>query len=110
MSLHEGLLWLMGAGAGVLAFYVLDRLEKQCRWGRLAAWLTFLHADDKRWLAFAVTGVIAVAAYLLALVMEFRLAPWGWREWANEVFSVVAAAIIASQVTHGRVVLSRRGG
>ena len=113
VTLREGLLWLMGVGAGVLAFYVLDRLEHSVR--LTPAWFVALRnrfieltAEDKRYAAFVLTAVIAVLAYLLTLLMGYNLAPGAWREWAEELFSVVAAAIVASQVAHGRVALRRK--
>ena len=113
MTLHEALLWLMGAGAGVLAHYALRRLEHSVTlrepWRWLRYWFGSLHSDDKRWTAWFVTGIIAIAAYLLVLVMQFRLPPVEWRGWVQELFAVVAAAIIAGQVQHGRVDLAQRG-
>ena len=110
MTLREGLLWLMGAGAGVLAFWALYRLETSVT-PRLA-WLRQrfldLASEDKRYAAFALTALIAVCAYLLTLVMGYGTAPGPWREWVEELFSVIAAAIVASQVAHGRVALRRR--
>jgi hypothetical protein len=110
MTMREGLLWLMGAGAGILAFYLLDRLERSItpRLWRVRAWILLLSPEDKRWLAFALTGLIAILAYLVTLVMAYGAPPGDWRAWVEELFAVVAAAIIASQVTHGRVALRRK--
>jgi len=108
MTLREGLLWLMGIGAGVLAFYAIDRLENQNKWPIIAAWLAMLRPDDKRGLAFVATAGIAVVAYLGTLLMLYEITPTSWRVWVEELFKVSAAAIVASQVVHGRVVLRRR--
>jgi hypothetical protein len=110
VTLREGLLWLMGVGAGVLAFWVLERLETSVtpRLAGLRRWFIELTAEDKRYAAFGLTAVIAVLAYLLTLLMGYGLAPGAWRAWVEELFSVVAAAIVASQVAHGRVELRRR--
>jgi hypothetical protein len=112
MTFREGLLWLMGAGAGIVAFYLLDRLERSATfsqpWQRLRNWFALLAPEDKRWVAFAVTGLLAIIAYLLTLLMAYNAPPGDWRAWVEELFAVVAAAIIASQVTHGRVALRRK--
>jgi len=113
VTLREGLLWLMGAGAGVLAFYALDRLESSVRqtprwFVAMRSWYLLLGSEDRRWTAFALTGVIAVVAYLLALLMGYVAAPGLWRAWVEELFSVIAAAIVASQIAHGRVALRRK--
>ena len=113
MTLREGLLWLMGAGAGVLAFWVLERVEHSAPDGpawflRLRTWYLSLGAEDKRWTAFAVTGLIAVVAWLLALAMGYSQTPGPWRAWVEEIFTVVASAIVASQVAHGRIALRRK--
>ena len=108
MTLREGLLWLMGIGAGVLAFYAIDRLENQVRWPIISDWIAGLRPDDKRGLAFLVTAGIAVIAYLGTLLMLYQVTPTCWRIWAEELFKVCAAAIVAGQVVHGRVVLRGR--
>lgn len=106
MTLREGLLWLMGAGAGVLAFWLLDRMEaSDSTW--FERWFVALSAEDKRYAAFGLTGLIAVAAYLLTLLMGYSAPPGPWRAWVEELFTVVASAIVASQVAHGRVALRR---
>lgn len=110
MTLRDGLLWLMSAGAGVLTFWLLDRLERsvthRLRW--LREWFVTLASEDKRYVAFGLTAVVAILAYLLTLAMAYRQAPGAWRAWIEELFGVVTAAIVASQVAHGRVVLRGR--
>ena len=93
MTLREGLLWLMGAGAGVVAFYVLDRLEHSVRhtpaWFlALRNWYILLGAEDRRWTAFGLTGLLAVLAYLLTLLMGYSAPPGPWRAWVEELFTV----------------------
>ena len=112
MTLREGLLWLMGAGAGVIAFYLLDRLEHSTRltpsWFlTIRNWYILLGAEDRRWTAFGLTGVLAVLAYMITLLMGYSALPGPWRAWVEELFTVVASAIVASQVAHGRVALRR---
>jgi len=112
MTLREGLLWLMGAGAGVIAFYLLDRLEHSTRltpsWFlTIRNWYILLGAEDRRWTAFGLTGILAVLAYLFTLMMGYSAPPGPWRAWVEELFTVVASAIVASQVAHGRVALRR---
>jgi hypothetical protein len=116
MTLREGLLWLMGPGAGILAWWLLRRLEASTRtWPAwivaLRTWFCGLGAEDRRYTALAFAGLLAIVAYGLVLVMTYESPPGTWREWAEALFDVAYAAVVAatvSQVAHGRVELRQR--
>ena len=106
MTLRDAILWGLGAGSGVLAWYALHRLETSITMDwlvrTLRAWFLSLASDDRRWTAFALTAVFAWAFYALSLVMQFQAIPRDWREWVQEMFLVASTAIIAGQIAHGK--------
>lgn len=110
MTLRDGLLWLMGPGAGVLAWWLLRRLEgsvSMAIWW-LRGWFVGLGAEDRRLVAFALAAVLAWAGYGLTLVMLYGEPPATWRAWVEELFGIAFAAITTSQVLHGAVELRAR--
>ncbi len=97
MSLQDGLSWVLGGGAGVVAYYILAQLDVDWPWFHL------LRSDYKRYLSFVLAGVFASAVAAIALVggmvMNYH-APLAWREWAEVLFEVSFAAIVLSQTWH----------
>lgn len=107
-TLSEILLWILGPGAGVLAWWLLHRVE--CFAGDRPAWRVLLQCwfgdlapGDKRLVAFGLAGLLAVGAYLVTLGMGYRVPPGAWRQWVEVLVSVVAEAIVASQIAHASV-------
>jgi TctA family transporter len=112
VTFREGLAWLAGTGAGVLAFWLLDRLERSTSerpvWRAVRTWLVGLEAGDKRLVAFALVALIAWGAWGLGLLMAYELRPGNPRALVEQLFSAAAAAIVASQLAHGQVALRRK--
>lgn len=102
MNLTDIIRWLTGAGAGVVAFFLIDRIELST-----AAWLSgprewFKRMEPalKRAVAFAVAGIIAVLAHMILLMLQAGV------ERAAEV---VVTAIAMSQGAHGiRMFIDKR--
>lgn len=109
MQLHEVLTWLMGAGAGVVAFFIIDRVElSSAAWlASIKGWLLAMESSNKRWFAYILAGVIAVAAYLVSVVLQADASPGGIREWIKVILEVAIVAIVASQIAHGGIALRR---
>ncbi len=90
-ELSDILLWVTTAGAGVLSYWLMEEIEA----------LAALAPKLKRFVSFGLTGVIALAAWGLQLVMAYVPAPVGWRSWVEAVVAIVAAAIVVAQGVHG---------
>lgn len=90
-ELSDLLMWATTAGAGVLAYFLMDEI----------AALIVLGPKLKRFVSFAMTGIIALAAWGLQILMAYAEAPVGWRSWIEAIVSIVAAAIVVAQGVHG---------
>jgi hypothetical protein len=92
--------WVIsGGGAGILAFYLLERWP----------WFGTLQSEIKRWVAWVVTGVIADLAYLGCLLILSQPMPGpDWRAWVIALADIAGAAILVNQGTHARLVLSKQ--
>lgn len=90
-DLREILVWVTTAGAGVLAYWLIDNV----------AWLAQLAPRAKRFAAMALTGAIALAAWGVQLAMAYVPAPVDWRGWVEAAVAIVAVAFAVSQGIHG---------
>ncbi len=89
---------LSGGGAGAAAYWVAER------WPAVQQ----LGSEAKRYALLALTAAFAWLAWLVAIAMLFLPAPADWRAWVQQAFSVALAAYLASQLIHGRAVLSAK--
>ncbi len=90
-ELREILVWVTTAGAGVLAYWLVEEV----------AWLAQLAPKAKRFASFGLTAILALAAWGVQLVMAYAETPVGWRAWVEAVVAIVAAAIVVAQGVHG---------
>lgn len=102
-NLQTILEWLYGAGAGVVAYYLIAKVEM--RWPGFSE----LERDVKRGAAFVMVALLACIGYGLAVALGYNplpASPQGWLEALVEVVSaairVSLPAIVASQVVHAR--------
>ena len=105
MTLQEGLSWLLGGGAGVVAYYILAQLDAD--W----PWFHTLRSDYKRYLSFVLTGVFASAIAAVAMLASIAMGyaqPLAWRPWIEMLFPVVFSAIVLAQTWHAKEVLRYR--
>jgi len=84
--------WVLTPGAGVLAFFLLEKVKQ------LAA---IVDPTVKRCVAFALSAGIAIAAYLLMVAMQYRPAPVDIRAWVEALFAVGAVAGGIATLIHG---------
>jgi len=100
MDLKAGLLWLLDSGgAGYLAYWLIEHV------GFLAA----LKPEAKRYAGFALTALLAAAAYVVAVACQYLPLPTPTVQgWAEALFPVLYGALVASLAVHGRLQLSRR--
>ena len=90
-NLLEFLTWALTPGAGVLAFWLLENV----------AALAALEPKLKRLVAFGLSALIAVLAFLAMVGMGYTPSPENWRAWVEALFGVAAVAAGLSQILHG---------
>ena len=95
-TLYDVLKWGTTIGAGVLAYHIVARTR-----------LNLLPPAEKRWAAFLIAGLIAVAFWAAQIAMLYAPEPIGWRAWIEGAVAVICAAIVASQAVHGARDLER---
>ena len=102
-NLYDVLAWLMTAGAGVVAWGVLDIAERR-------NWLPGLVGMDyeaKRWLAIAVAAVLTLGAWGLEMLFFYVTPPGSWRagveEAVRQLLVSLPLAFTASQIAHARM-------
>jgi hypothetical protein len=97
MELKTLLLWLCSTGAGVVAFWVMERL----------AWFSVLAPESKRIWSIVLTALVAILAWSCQMALGYIAMPVGWVAWVESLASVAAVAFTASQIAHGEKYLSR---
>ena len=103
MDLESALVWIIsGGGAAWFGFYLCDHVPA----------LQKLVGDYKRYVAFALTALVAIGAWCGLTAVTQGAWPADWRAWVSELFSVAATAIIAGQGIHAATTLAvyRREG
>jgi len=95
----EGLLtWLWtGGGAGALAYWLMEQLVG------LQAWPKFW----RRMTSFALTIMVAIAAYWVAVTMYYEEGCADWRCWVEQIANVALLAVLSSQTLHGKLKLGQ---
>ena len=92
MELKEFLRWAVsGGGAGIIAYFLLGK------W----AWFTAQTAEHKRYLALAVTFLLADALWLAMVFAGYDAMPVGVLGWIEALFLTGTTAFGLSQVIHG---------
>ena len=64
--------------------------------------------DWKRYLAYALTGIISIGAYLAQVGLRYAAAPVGAQGWAEVLFAVAMTAFGVSQIPHAIIDLRKR--
>jgi hypothetical protein len=98
MSILDALTWVIsGGGAAIGGFEIVEHVP----------WFSTLPADWKRYVAFALTGLLAVVAWVAITAIGNAAWPVDWRAWVSQLFSVAAAAILAGQGIHAAAKLRK---
>ena len=98
-TLTLALSWLFsGPGAGAASFFLMEKIPA----------LANLSAELKRYVSMALAAVIAMAAFSVAVVLEYQPSPAGWQAWLEALFAVAGVAVGIGQMIHGRVKLRNR--
>jgi hypothetical protein len=96
-TLPEWLGWVVGGGAGVIAFGVLALVEKYVDgWSKIPS-------EFRRYISFALAAALGAAGFWGQVQLGYKAAPETATAWIEALFSV-----IVSQVIHARLRLSRR--
>ncbi len=91
MELSAFLPWLTTVGAGLLAYWLINEIPQFSQQSPVA----------KRRLAYVLSAVIAILAYLAMVGMQYTPAPETWRAWIESLFLVGTGAFGLSQLVHG---------
>lgn len=107
VNLYDILQWLMTAGAGVVAWGLLDVAERR-------GWLPGLATMDyeaKRWTALGVAAVLTLAAWGVSMLFFYVSPPSTWRggveEAVRQLLVSLPIAFTASQIVHARAKAAR---
>lgn len=102
MDLKDILTWLASSGgAGAVAYFVLAQLEK-----RYPDWSPT--SELKRYLAFAISGVLGACAFLAMVGLQYEPTPIGWQSWVEQIMSYILTAIGVAQILHARLQLASK--
>lgn len=92
MELKDFLTWATTAGAAWLTYHLINSVPA----------LAGLGPRAKRRVAYALSGGIAVLAYLIMVEFGYVAAPAGdWHAWAETLFAVATSAFGLATIIHG---------
>lgn len=92
MTLYDLLLYLVsGGGAAVVAYWLMEKVP---------FFQDIDRPDYKRYMAYALTGAIALWGWAAMMLMDYAFVPATWQAGVEQGFSVVCAAIVGNQVIH----------
>jgi hypothetical protein len=97
MDLQTLLVWLTTTGAGLVAWWIVDRI----------IWKYQTSDEIKRYVALAISGAIALAAWDMEIAMLYQPAPADWRAWVEQGVSILFTAFGVSQLAHARAKAAR---
>ena len=92
MELSEFLLWLIGPGAGIAGYFLINFA--------IGEFDLPVSSKAKRRLGLLVPGGVAAVAYAAAVGLGYKAAPSDVQAWGEALFYVFSAAVVA-QITHG---------
>jgi hypothetical protein len=96
-TLKQFLGWLTTVGAGLASWWIMARIIWPAGW-----------SDElKRYIALAMSGVIALAAYGAQIAMQYVVAPTDWRAWVEAAAAILAVAFTTSQLAQARAKQAR---
>ena len=96
--LSQLLKWLMSAGAGAAAFFIMEKVPELAR----------LPSEAKRYVSIALSAGLAMAAFTAGVGLGYEPTPATAQAWVEALFAVGFVASGLSQVIHGRAKLARR--
>jgi len=97
-TLAEFLLLLMSGGGGSAVYWAMENIE----------YLKALPPLWKRVAAYALSAAIPLAAWGVAVLMEYQPAPADWRQAVQQAFALLAPALFANQGLHTLLQLRKK--
>lgn len=95
--LAEALIWIvLRGGAGVITYALWEKLEQW--FPKLAK----LPSDLESYITYALTGLIAVGAYLFQVWIGYAESPATNLGWAEAIFAVLGLALGVIRLLHGQ--------
>ena len=95
-QLYQVLQWFVaGGGAGVVSYWLMENVSQ----------LKALASEYKRYASVALSAILAMAAYALAVGLNYQASPGDLQGWLEALFAAASVAVGLSQVIHGRVKL-----
>ncbi len=92
MELSDLLFWILGrGGAAIATYWLMEHI----------AFLVMLAPQYKRFVSYAIAGVIVTLAFLASVGMGYQPEPETTRAWIQALSSVIGVAIGLSQLIHG---------
>lgn len=98
VGLMEVLKWLISGGSGAVAYWLMEKVKA----------LAALEPEPKRYVSLAISGAVAVLAFLAQVGMGYQAAPLDARAWIETLFAVVGVAMGIGQILHGALKLRNR--
>ena len=92
-TLKQLLAWLTAPGAGIVAWWLIDQFKIGLGWTD----------EHRRWLALAVSGVLALGAWWAQIAMLYQPMPADWRAGVEQGVAILFTAFGVSQLAHARV-------
>lgn len=92
MELNEFLFWLIGPGAGIAGYFIINFL--------VGEFGLALSSKAKRRLGILLPGGVAAIAYAATVGLGYKETPGTVQAWGEMLFYVASAAVVA-QITHG---------
>ena len=95
-KLVDVLLWLVsGGGSGIAAYALWSVLENEF------PKLSEINARHERYICLGISVLLGAAGFFVQGALSYRPWPVDVQSWAEQIFSVVALAVLAAQAIHG---------
>jgi tellurite resistance protein TehA-like permease len=102
-TLKQVLSWVLTSGSGVVSWALLDAAIRY-NWPQ---WVARLEDRPKRWLALALSGVLALGAWGIEVAMLYQPVPENWRDGVERGVAILFVAFGVSQIAHVEVRAAR---
>jgi hypothetical protein len=100
MEFRPFLAWLSTAGASIVAYIIINKLTEAGKPSTWSAWTV-------RLVSYAISGGIAILAYVGLVLMQYQAEPVNTRAWIEALFVVATTSFGLSTIIHGKERLSR---
>jgi hypothetical protein len=92
MELQAFLAWVISGGAATGAYFLVEKVK----------WLAALAPESKRWAAFGVSALLAMAAYTVAAFCGYEALPGSFLAWVEILFLVGTSSFGLATLLHAK--------